>query len=308
MQAMITRIKVITFHTEGFPHDDGLPLDQSMEDLKALVLSQGCEFEAYTPRKLRALGAEDLVQRYDDKYALPKNPGLHTIGMCAWKPFVLLHALQSMSKNDLVIYTDANIGKYPGLRVAMENIPEFVAGTGDVHDFFVGRECEDQRRKVAQHASGRQIVEIGGNTVFSCNFPMHIVNRIVSRNTPAAKEILLYWLALCRVQKFILPPLVGDHHEEYRWFCPEQSVLNLILANLIEEGQLPYYYSTIGFDRAGRRFVGDNSHLSCISAPIGRPHYIPFRQRFAKEIAEAELYAVTRMAQPLPVDGAKKAA
>jgi hypothetical protein len=292
------KIKVITFHSEGYPHDEALPLTGSKVVLQNLVESQGYEFEAYTPRRVRQLDAANLVRKFDDRYAMEKNPGLHLLGMFAWKPFIMLHALQSMDENDLLIYSDANIEKYPGLQKRLADIRSLVDETIGDYAFFIAREFPHQRVKTAAHASGVQLTIIGANTDFACNFPTHIASRLIVRNNPEAREILVYWLALCMVDKFILPPMQGDIvHEVYRWFCAEQSVLNLILANLIEEGRLPYFYAGIGIDRDGNRFVADNSHIESLSPPIGRDGYVPFATRFAKEIMAAERFLASRFSQ-----------
>jgi len=288
---MALNIKVVSFYTEGAPFDDGLSLSDCGEELRSVVTSQGAAFEAYTPRRLQALGADILTKRFDDVYKLVRNPGYHTVGMGAWKPFVMLHALQNMDRDGVVIYTDANVRRYPGLASAAEDISTLASrGLGE-YDFFIGREAPDQRRRAAQFSSARQLFSIGNNTIFSCNFPIHIANRLMVRNTPLAREILVLWLALCMQESLILPP-VGNQavHPEFLWFCAEQSVLNMIIANYVEEGILPYYYPGRGFERDGTLFKADSTHCSMLLPPSERESYIPLKMRFAKEIATAQLF------------------
>lgn len=292
---MSIKIKIITFHSEGHPHDEGLPLSDGAVELRKLVEGQGFSFDVYTPRRMRELNAEELIKRFDERYALRLNPSLHKIGMAAWKPFIMLHALQELNENDILIYSDSNTQKYPGLAKRLEDILAFVDETLAGHSFFVGRERPDQLIKAAHHSNARQILEIGCNTIFACNFPVHIVNRMVVKKQKESLKILLFWLALCMEERFILPPINGElTHPDFRWFCPEQSVLNMILANLVEEGNLPYYYAGIGIDRQGNLFHADNTHISGLSAPTLKSNYIPFEERFAAQIAAAKIYVSTR--------------
>lgn len=290
------RIKVVTFHSEGPPHDYGLPLIDCMAEMRVVVEQQGLEFDAYTPRRLRELNAGTLSKRYDDKYMLPKNAGYHLIGMGAWKPFVILHALESMDEGDIVIYSDVNLVKYEGLKKRLERAAEFSEEALGDFPFFVGRYQPDERSRTAHHASARQILDIGSNSVFSCNFPTHIANRFVVRACPQTRQLLEYWLALCMQEKFVLPPIAGHGtHPNYYWFCAEQSVLNLMLANLVEEGNLPYYFAGVGFSREGERFLAGNSHVKHLVSPQLRDGYVPFATRFANEIDEARLFMAERL-------------
>jgi hypothetical protein len=256
--------------------------------VRALAERPGVIFDAYTPRRLRDLGVGELVREYPDTYALPQNPGLHQIGFSAWKPFIILHAAQSMQPDDIVFYLDSNITKYESYRDMIESIEMICEIALQKMDFYVGRQYVSAHVKNVEFSNQYQLDEIGRGTQFVRNFPLLIVNNIVIRKSRASEEILLDWLALCRVDRFIMPPLEHERHQGFSWFCPEQSVLNSIVARHIEEGLLPWWYPNIVFGRSNKMEVPLNPHVSYLaSTPVVHDPQLMLRGQYAKEILSA---------------------
>jgi hypothetical protein len=286
-------IKVVTFYSEGYPNDAGIPLRNHMLTMRAIAQDNGLAFTAYSPRRVRELGAPDLVREYPDETALPENHSLHKIGFSAWKPFIMIHALRELGRSDVLFYLDVNMSKYPSYRWRLENAIRIAQDVLSRVDLWVGRETNDPEIKASHHSNAHQISEIGGATAFAFEFPQLIVNNIVLRNTPAARRVLLEWLALCRVPRFILPPCAEDRPAGYRWFCPEQSVLNMLVARYIQEGKLPAFYPGVGYGRgaAHERFVPGLDHVQHLASDAAEPAVqVPLERQFQHEFAEAEAY------------------
>jgi len=222
------RIKFVVFYTEGTPNDEGSDLTKVVRTVRSLVEEAGHEFDAYTPKRLYQMGAGELVKAYPDKYNLGNNPNTHKFGLFSWKPFTILHALSTMEKDDVIFYLDANIAKYPTLRLVIQSINTIINKALNFCDFYIGRELTEQVLKASDFCSIRQIEEIGGNSLFVQNFPLLIANNIIAKVSDFAFDILLDWLAMCRVKEYILPPTKEEEKSpNFKWFCADQSILNM---------------------------------------------------------------------------------
>lgn len=242
-----------------------------------------------TPRRLREMGLGELVKEYPEIHALPSNPGLHKIGFSAWKPFIILHAAQSMQPGDIVFYLDANIMKYAGYRSILGSIEEMSETALRDMDFYVGREQVSDHLKNFHLSNRHQLDELGRGSAFVKNFSVLIVNNIIIRKSQASEDLLWDWLALCRVDRFIMPPLEHERHEGFGWFCPEQSVLNTMLARHIEEGLLPWWYPNIMFGRSNKMEFPQNSHVAQLAlSPIWSATQPTLRQQYEKEISSTK--------------------
>ncbi|WP_145136553.1 hypothetical protein [Roseomonas gilardii] len=257
-------IKFITFFTQGKPHDEGFPLTLAMLNMKSLVEDQGYVFDAYCPERIRSLGAGALVKVYPEEYRLPKNQGLHKIGFAAWKPFIILDAMKSIGEEDVVFYLDCNLPKYPAYREKISNIRNLVELASNIGDFFVARERPDQALKARYHSSKTQMEGIGSGSQFCYNFPLLIVNNVIAKKSQVSQEILTEWLINCAQHDYITPPEKKQQDAEFKWFCPEQAILNQIIARRIEEGVLSANYPGISVGRGFSPIRADEGHLDLL--------------------------------------------
>jgi hypothetical protein len=289
----MAKITIVTFHSEGPPHDEGLSLEPQAATLRHIAEELGVGFEAYTPRRLRELGAGAVVRSYPESFKLELNPGYHKIGFGAWKPFIILHELSKRNEGDIVFYMDANIIKYPGLRDKVLSVREMVATALENCDFFIGREnVKSAATRAGQFSSMAQLSMIGRGTMFAENFPILLANNIIARKTESACAIVLDWLALCMVDGLITPPQTPEERTAgYKWFCAEQMVLNYILARHIEEGELPWYYPNLFYGRGNIPVVPENLHVAWLAgSPRVEARTPKLRQQFALEIKRARAF------------------
>lgn len=301
----MAKITIVTFHSEGTPHDEGLSLEPQATALRRIAEDLGVGFEAYTPRRLRELGAGILVRSFPDSFKLELNPGYHKIGFGAWKPFIILHELSKLNEGDVVFYMDANIIKYPGLRDKAFAVREMISAALENCDFFVGREnVQSAATRAGQFSSLAQLSKIGRGTLFAKNFPILIANNIIAKKTDFACAILSDWLALSMVDELIIPPQTPEERTaEYRWFCAEQMVLNYIIARHIEEGVLPWYYPNLCYGRGGVPFVPENMHVVWLAgSPRVGAHTPKLREQFAPEIETARAFLSSFSASDAPTD------
>jgi hypothetical protein len=303
----MSRITIVTFHSEGAPHDDGMSLQPQAAALRRIADGLDVGFEAYTPRRLRELGAVEVVRSFPDAYRMERNPGMHKIGFGTWKPFIILHTLSKLNDGDVAFYQDVNVAKYPGLAAKASSVRAMVDTALANTDFFIGREnVVSATPRACQYSSQAQLSVIGRNTLFTKNFPVLIANNIMARKSAIATDILLDWLALCMIDALILPPRTPQEcPSEYRWYCAEQMVLNAVIARHIEEGLLPWYYPNLVYGRDALPVVPENMHVAWLAgSPRVSADTPTLRQQFAAEIAHARAYVAAHTARPFASENA----
>lgn len=106
-----TAVHLITFYTEGKPHDGGLDLRAVLVNFSKFVGMHFSSFRAWSRRKVAEV-APHVVQAIPSM-PLQLNPGLNAIGYGAFKPWLLLDALKRVGRGEIVMFHDANVKKYP---------------------------------------------------------------------------------------------------------------------------------------------------------------------------------------------------
>ena len=106
-------VHVVTFYSEGPPHDRGKPLSAHAGVLEAAFAPHVGSFRAYSAREVRTLrlrtgesGADVLAE---SSHPAVKNPGLAALGHMAVKPFLLLHRLEALAPGEWLIFLDVNV-------------------------------------------------------------------------------------------------------------------------------------------------------------------------------------------------------
>mgnify|MGYP001235962192 CR=1 FL=1 len=241
-------INLVTFYSEGIPHDNGLNLTIN----KDIIFQQKKHFNnisVYTPKILKNLGLNKYVKEYKKTGLVSMNKGMSKIGFCAWRPKILLLELEKMSEGEILIYRDMNIKKYPVLG-NYDNIKNLALKILDIveFDFFVPR--ENQTLQLKQLAKTNIIRELGDDHSFTYNFPNMISNFLIVRKSKVSIELLKEWENACLKDEWINGEQYGELHPSFMWSCPEQSILGVIIANWVRKKKhnISKYYPLIGFE------------------------------------------------------------
>jgi hypothetical protein len=229
---------VITFYSEGQPHDAGLTLTAHAGMLEAAFLPYVASFHAYTATEVRSLqlstgqlGADVLAP---SRFDAPHNPGLAQLGHMAVKPFLLLHRLSALKPNDFLIWLDVNVLKHSELlsgasklQSTVEWIWNHTLPSTDVFMPFenskvlIKKHCKTHAvRQLVRHADWPNVFE----------YPMHQANRIVARKSPAAEVFLRKWLHLCSIREYLEPEPDPQPHPDFLWHTPEQCLFSILAA------------------------------------------------------------------------------
>ena len=79
------------------------------------------------------------------------------------------------------------------------------------------------------------IRELGENHPFSYQYPGVCVFFMCIRKSYTSIQLLLDWLRACENEEWINGEQYGELIEGFCWSCPEQSILNVVLANWIRK-------------------------------------------------------------------------
>lgn len=114
------KVILVTFATEGHPHDNGLPIAQHcLEPFVKAVLNSGIdEVIALTPRLMIPILGEELTRRCTRQLPPPvkiRMQGYHDVGMGDWRSKLLKYVVDTHNDGDIVIFHDPNWKRYPGI-------------------------------------------------------------------------------------------------------------------------------------------------------------------------------------------------
>ena len=236
-------VRVVTFHSEGPPADGGAPLAHCADRVAASCRRHGLPLTRFTPTSMHMRGHADCVTPIAPEGVVRMNPGLPAVGNGAYKPRVLLLALEDARPNDIVVYRDANCDKYPGLAYfATVRVHAIRALRACGTDVYVGREATNRYLPLRHYAKGNVLREMAADDPFVRDWPICQCHTVVIRNTPAARTFLQEWDAACSNRTWIDGLEHGAPNPELRWSTPEQSLLNVLLALRVRDGRFPSYY------------------------------------------------------------------
>lgn len=242
-------INLVAFYSEGPPHDNGLDLSTNKQLFLKKASPHFNNITIYTPSIMRNMKLDKYVKEHMNTGLVSMNPGMSKVGFGAWKPKILLLELDKLKDGDILIYRDCNIKKYHtlGYYRDIRNIAQrslCICG----FDFFIPR--ENKKFKLRQFTKTNVIRELGENHIFTYEFPNLQVGLLtVVRKSKISMEIIQEWENACLNDKWINGKQYGKLDKEFRWSCPEQSLLGVIISNWVRNGKygISRNYPRIGF-------------------------------------------------------------
>jgi hypothetical protein len=254
------KFRFVSFYSEGLPHDKGYELSH-YDGLARTLLKNQCPIEMYTPRKLRELGYEYSVKEFDDTGCVTGNKKAEKLGFYAWKPLIIWLELLKMNDGGILLFHDLNIDKYPAYKDNFNKIFTFAEVCLDEcgFDFFVSR--ENNIKRMFHHCKSMVIRELGGDHPFFYNFPQAIVNIMFIRKSKASMALVKEWMEACKNERWISGVRDENPHPGFIFHCPEQAILNAIIAKWVAEKtyNIPSHYPNIIFSG---RSISSRVHVS----------------------------------------------
>ena len=246
----------VTFYSEGAPHDAGLDFSVAEGLLRAAASPFVDSYVAYTPRMVANLLVDDVpgnatVARSDSatsgnlEQSTGRNIGQSGIGHMCVKPFLILHRLLAIPKGDVLIYSDVNVLKHPALLAGLPQLPH--AARQLLHTarptFDVFMPIEGSGYKVKHFCKAHAVRELAPREQWGRIFESdsYYANKLVARNTAAARAFLREWLR-ASLRRELLAPLPNPEpiHKEFAWHAPEQCLYSILAA--LQGGKLAHAY------------------------------------------------------------------
>lgn len=253
---------VLLFHSEGEPHDRGLPLTAPADELATVVLAHTSRVVVETPRSIRAR-RPDVVREHGEELRLAKNPGSHAINFNAYKAWMALEAFAR--GEDIVIYRDSNSFKYPHLLDGWGRMEAIARRLLSACPFWMF--AERPGCTVEHHVKPRFLDEYiedeGARRAVSAR-PLLNASFFICRRCRLAQQILeeVLWLHLHRCDLLAGPgvalglqeevpariaALVWPFGNKFLWSCGDQDAFNLVLRKHQLQGDLPQGWPGEGF-------------------------------------------------------------
>jgi len=291
-------LKVVTFFTEGPPHDNCLPLTETVAELRSCLAESGVQLVAYSPRTL----LEDDYYRNHCQAQFGKGkleePGMELLphaaklGYYAWKPLVICKVLSQLQPGDMLLFMDANLKKYKDYRQGLADLRSTCTHLLQRTDIFVPLEDAVWKR-IRNHCKALTLDLMEANTFDIAYAPCICVNRILLRKSALTDAIMAEWLQWC-ANKMVISPIPNPYtHPLCLFHTPEQAILAVLLRKRVLAGDLPQGWPFYSYAYGHRIF-----HLRSMEDwPISRWASLCSRLRamlfFLRHAAFSYVYPVT---------------
>jgi hypothetical protein len=240
---MASEFVVVTFYTEGPPHDVGLPLRRQAEQLRAALAPHCSRFLAFSLRDVRSMAlrdgtrcaalARDLRQEASaSRGGRPPNAGYAAVGFGTGRPCFILHVLERMHEGAALYYLDVNVDKHWNLAAFphhAERTTRWLLGhAAAARQRFdgVAMPCENgallMKHICSRRALDGAVGRCGG--VPLAHLPSTHSNRFVALAGKAAEGALRAWMHTGSRLDEVLP---SEMAEKGMWHTPEQCLFGL---------------------------------------------------------------------------------
>ena len=250
-------IKLILFYSEGPPNDNSNNLTHAKDLMIKQYSTEVDEIIVYTPSILRDMGYHQCVKECHRVGVVCSNHKHNYIGFCAWKPLIIKLELLKSNKDDIIFYHDINCIKYPQY-LLFGNIKNFINTifTKCDYDFFFPQEHSNPLYKWCKT---NVIRELGNDDEFNYKFSQICVNCCIFKNTDISLLLLDEWIEACNNDTWLNGEIYGKLIKGFRYHCPEQGILNNIVANWIKtnKNNIPKKYPFIYFTNRNINEIND---------------------------------------------------
>jgi len=260
-------MNLVFFYSQGEPYDKCENLTECKDMILDIAKNEFDNIYYYTPEMLRITKNKYFVKEYDNTGVVSCNTGAQFMGFFSWKPFIILEVLNKMNDNDILVYRNCNIKKYPILsdysnfRHKIESFLNYIK-----FDFCISRDGDN---KLIQFCKTNVIRELGENHLFTYFFPLLCANFIVLKKSKISIEFLNEWIEACKNESWLNGEVYGDLNPYFKWHTCDQAIMCVIIANWIRKRKhnIPLNFSNILLidrDINNIKYVTDYAHLKYI--------------------------------------------
>lgn len=238
-------LKLIIFYSQGEPFDNALNLTVQKNLMIERYKNEVDLIIEYTPTILRSLGYDNYCNEYEEHGVIFSNKEQKNIGFSKWKPLICKIELLKSSDDDIIMYHDVDCIKYP-IYLTYNDVKKTVNQLLQdcKYDFYFPQEHCVPLEKFCKNTV---IVELGENSLFNKNFSQLCVNFFILKKSENTFKLLNEWIEGCN-DRWINGISYLEETSAFIHHCPEQSILNNIIANWIRKNkngmnkQYPFFF------------------------------------------------------------------
>ncbi len=177
-------------------------------------------FDAIIAHSSATLGS-DFTNRFKEHLKIERGYGLW-----AWKPYVILQTLNSMSPGDVVFYADAGCGVAPDAVARLQELVNVLMTSPET--IMLADECD---YRIRNWTKAEAIHHFGfANRDDVLDSKMWEAGRIALQNTPFNRTLLQLWYdAASELRLIDDSPSNCDEYVGFREHRHDQSILNLLM-------------------------------------------------------------------------------
>lgn len=279
---MSSKFVILTFATEGPPHDGGIDMTAIEQQFREIVRSNADLYLAFTPRSLVATNPSlasstrnytTWLEQHPDHHQLGKhNIAWAKIGFLMWKPFLLREVLNSdkLKEGDILFYHDVDFHKFPNY---VENPSRWRSLAKNVLDklgcdIFIPSSGSKLKKDVKAYLIRKYLNDDYFNKIGLW------AGLIVIKKSAQSMHFVSEWADMCAQLDNISFLPNPDPHPEVLWHSADQSVAAVLAHLWKRKGLLPSSWPNYMVkDR-----IFSNDHLWS----LGRFNLIKRAKRFLK--------------------------
>jgi hypothetical protein len=232
--------RVISFGSEGQPHDTGKDLTAAMLKFTNLARSYGFASDVYYPRNFTN-GADAWAVKDYPSECWPKNPTYCHVNFGAWKAVMLERALKKANAGDVILYSDGDPGR--------SSHPEDMSGWKTASAWALSRAKADiviaweENLKMRGWVNAKVVRELGSAFPEDDYYDWGLLNaaHILVRKSPQSEQFVQEAKKAMRDHHdWMTSP--GSHYQPqkgFQWSTGDQNVWNVVLRKAVLNGKLP---------------------------------------------------------------------
>ena len=231
--------KFISFYTQGEPYDKCFNLTNASTEYKNKIEPYVDIIKMYNAYELKSNPeTEYLVKEFEfeSKY----NPKINLIGYNRWKPSIILDALEELNEGDILYYRDCNVEKYKTILYDIDrtiSLLNFV-----LNDFDIFLPVENYPHIFMKYHIKKEVFKY--INCFNNNFlDDYLFNNsiVILRKSKLSIKYIKECIEMCRNDDLLNCNIITKQHNEFKWHCPEQSIMGLLFKKYLNSN-LNFHY------------------------------------------------------------------
>ena len=254
----MSNIELIFFYTMGNPYDNAKNFSDKVLKIKKKFEKLDIKITFYN---------SFICQNLDNKFnkeiitTHPEyNYGEHARGcfhgFWRWKPYIINLHLNNIKDNNILVYQDIDIDKYPDMFSDIDNyINNINYLLGKINSDIILQNLKAIHLKNKIFCKKNIFTELNVDNYF-CKEQIHLAaNLIIIRKSILSNKFIKEWLDLCKIDRLICPENKNEEIKDFRFNTWDQAILNVLFCKYVENN---YFYKPFQISKTHTEFSYKN--------------------------------------------------